>query len=279
MRGRHDLPGNRLRLAALPRAFVASHRGRGAAAGRENTLEAFRSVIDQGASVIELDVRSTADGRLVLWHDDDIAGRRVRQLRLSELRRVAPWFVPTLDECVAALRGKVRLDVEIKVPGIEQAVVDALRRSAGGWSHDQFVITSFLQAVIEDVRAYDARVRTGLLVDSRQSLEAGFDQFAELGVVFLAPAHSLVDAEAAGDARADAATHRRDARAFLERAVNDKVPLVPWSDSAALAEPARRAKEARLAGLLGHRAVAGVITDDVAGAIEVRRTMKIGDRR
>jgi glycerophosphoryl diester phosphodiesterase len=263
------------RVITLPPAFVASHRGRDAdQSHRENSLEAFANVIDQGASVIELDVRRSADGHLVLWHDEQVDGRPVSEESLDEIRRRAGYPVPTLAECAKALHGIVQLDVEIKVEGIEKAVIDALRAPSCEWRREDFVLTSFHHGVIEAARACDPCVRTGLLVDTADGLAQAFDNFVELRTDFLAPAHSLVDT---GDSDTSSPQEARCVRAAterLDRAVTENVPLVPWSDAATgLSAQERRRKEARLATLLRHKAVAGVITDDVCGAMDVKRTL------
>ncbi|WP_347355030.1 glycerophosphodiester phosphodiesterase family protein [Intrasporangium sp.] len=78
---------------------VEGHRGaRGLAP--ENTLAGVRACIESGASAVEIDVRLTADGHIVLWHDPvlrpgtcrctagDLAGARIDALTLEQLRTV-----------------------------------------------------------------------------------------------------------------------------------------------------------------------------------------------
>jgi len=64
------------------------HRG-GTGPWRENTLEAFAGALRLGGDGVELDVRRTSDGRLVVLHDAEIAGTgAVHDLRAKEL---PPW--------------------------------------------------------------------------------------------------------------------------------------------------------------------------------------------
>lgn len=85
--------------AALGRLDVEGHRGaRGLAP--ENTLAGIRAGIEAGATAIEIDVRLTGDGHVVLWHDQvllpgtcrftgpDLTGIRIDQLDLAVLRTV-----------------------------------------------------------------------------------------------------------------------------------------------------------------------------------------------
>ena len=70
---------------------VAAHRGN-VALCPENTMPAYRSAYDIGADMIELDMRMTKDGEIVLIHDSnlertaDVSGK-VRELTLDEIRR------------------------------------------------------------------------------------------------------------------------------------------------------------------------------------------------
>ena len=64
---------------------VIAHRGANRRA-RENTLEAFRAAVALGSDGIELDVRRTVDGALVIHHDAQLPdGRVIRESRRDEL--------------------------------------------------------------------------------------------------------------------------------------------------------------------------------------------------
>ncbi|MBV2150085.1 hypothetical protein KRZ98_17725 [Sphingobium sp. AS12] len=61
----------RLRDPALPGAMVASQRACWKSAS-ENPLDSIRACIAHGIDIIEIDIRATADGRLVLMHDSTL---------------------------------------------------------------------------------------------------------------------------------------------------------------------------------------------------------------
>lgn len=76
---------------------------------RENTLEAFAGAVALGVDGVELDVRQTLDGELVVNHDP-----RVESMVIAETRYAAlPSYVATLESVLDVL-GDVRANVEIK---------------------------------------------------------------------------------------------------------------------------------------------------------------------
>ncbi len=82
------------------------HRG-AALLAPENTLRSFRAAARLGVDLIEFDVLDLPRGPLVVAHSDHleevshgVAGGRVRDHTLEELREVAPEL-PTLDEALA----------------------------------------------------------------------------------------------------------------------------------------------------------------------------------
>ena len=154
--------------------LVVAHRGANGHAP-ENTLAAFRLAADQGADAIEFDVRATADGHLVVIHDASLARTtdgegEIGALTLEEVRRAdaggrrgAAFLgerVPTLDEVLCAARGRLLVDIELKVTGIETQVVEHLARLE---MIPDALVTSFLEEALLATRAVDQGVALGLL--------------------------------------------------------------------------------------------------------------------
>jgi glycerophosphoryl diester phosphodiesterase len=116
------------RIAEPTRVWVVAHRG--ASADRpENTVAAFDEALQQGCDAIELDLRLSSDGVVVVFHDDTLEKlgdpeRRVRDLQVEELRAIdcGSWFdsrfagaqIPTLDEVLGRYASRTRLLLEIK---------------------------------------------------------------------------------------------------------------------------------------------------------------------
>lgn len=88
----------------------------------ENSLEAFRAAVEYGYGV-EMDVHLSADGALVVFHDDTLdrvcgVPGRIEDKTLSELRQLrlcgTECGIPTLAEALEVLGGRVPLILEIK---------------------------------------------------------------------------------------------------------------------------------------------------------------------
>ena len=79
--------------------LIIAHRG-ASRAEPENTLAAFRRAASDGADGVELDVRRTADDRLVVHHDAALGdGRLIRETTSADLPGAVPELSAALDAC------------------------------------------------------------------------------------------------------------------------------------------------------------------------------------
>jgi glycerophosphoryl diester phosphodiesterase len=146
---------------------VIAHRG-ASRVERGNTVAAFTRAVELGSDGIELDVRRTADGALVVHHDAALGdGRAIVEMPRSDL----PSYVPTLAEALDACSG-AWVNVEIKnEPGEPdfddgETVVDGVlaeldRRGpdAGPW-----LVSSFRLETVDRCHALAPHVPTAWLV-------------------------------------------------------------------------------------------------------------------
>ncbi len=89
----------------------------------ENSLLAFRRAVSAGYG-IELDVRETKDEALVICHDDSLRrvaglkGKKISEMPLREVKQIrlfrSEQTIPTLEEALSVIRGRVPIIVEIK---------------------------------------------------------------------------------------------------------------------------------------------------------------------
>ncbi|HWQ13863.1 MAG TPA: glycerophosphodiester phosphodiesterase family protein [Roseiflexaceae bacterium] len=151
--------------------LVIAHRGASAYAP-ENTMAAFELAARQGADMCELDVQPTADGQLVVFHDEtterwDGQRRRAAACTLAELQAldIGGERVATLAEvCDFARERGMRLNVELKGPGFGAAVARLLRDTR---TAELVLISSFWPAALQEIAAADPSLPRAYLMGIR----------------------------------------------------------------------------------------------------------------
>src|ERR1700756_3456866 len=74
----------------------------------QNSLQAFERAIALGCDAIEIDVRRSADGRLVIVHDARVGGRSVARQHHIDLRaRMGAGQAPSLEEVLELAAGRI----------------------------------------------------------------------------------------------------------------------------------------------------------------------------
>jgi glycerophosphoryl diester phosphodiesterase len=134
----------------------------------ENTLRALRRAIDLSADQIEIDVQLTKDEQLVLMHDPTVdrttnGTGKVVDLTFTEIRQLDAGSgerVPTLEEALSLVNGKVILQIELKGQGTAAPVVRTVT-TAG--QQDQVILTSFMHQELKEVHRLNPRLRLGVL--------------------------------------------------------------------------------------------------------------------
>jgi glycerophosphoryl diester phosphodiesterase len=147
---------------------VIAHRG---AWGElpENTLEAFDEAVRVGVDMIELDVRRTADGHLIAYHDADADGVPIDGLRRDEFRaKGAGSPPPLLLDVLRQLTGRIAINLELKERGCEAEVVALLTR----FGMEDRLLTSFLDDVVCELKALAPQVSAGLVIGGASAEDA-----------------------------------------------------------------------------------------------------------
>lgn len=159
---------------------VIAHRG-ASRLERENTIEAFVRAKECGSDAVELDVRMTADGQLVVHHDAhiDVSQRSeknaAQQSSSSELAIISmalselPSYVPRLEDALDACDGMwVNLEIknDSREPDFDPS--DCVARAVAEHLHargtdDRWVISSFRRETVDAMRAVMPTVRTAWL--------------------------------------------------------------------------------------------------------------------
>lgn len=119
----------------------------------ENTLTGFQAACELGFAYLELDVQLSKDGVPVVMHDfrvDRVTDGKgnVKDMTIAELKRLriaGTEEIPTLEEALRLLQGRILVDVELKqcgdlYPGLEAAVLGVVHKLN---MEDQVFFTSF----------------------------------------------------------------------------------------------------------------------------------------
>jgi glycerophosphoryl diester phosphodiesterase len=221
-----------LELDAKP--FAIAHRGFGDNLGQdrtrpiENTVEAVRQGFGAGASIVEIDVQLTRDGRVAVFHDDFLDDFTcLNALTFAELERRVPW-VPTLeavlrearrfDQASGPLRGLVIIELKAAAPLCdrhdrqEHAIVNEVSRVVHEMGMTrQVMFTSFSPALLFLASHHAPAITRILSISGLQLLSApeitkvlGYPvtlidkrldlglQWAEIGPIFRLPGYRSV---------------------------------------------------------------------------------------
>lgn len=134
----------------------------------ENTILSFKRALELGVNAIELDVRKTKDNELVVIHDAEVDRTTngkglVSELTLSEIKKLSTEKgekIPTLEEALDFIDRKAKILVEIKEVGIEDKVLDIIRKKG---LEDNVIIISFYEEALKRIRELDDSIKTGLI--------------------------------------------------------------------------------------------------------------------
>lgn len=193
-------------MTSIKRPLLLGHRGARVPQLPENTLAAFDWSLQAGCDGFEFDVRCTADQQLVIVHDPRLYGLEVAGSTYAELQqcweeRVLPRLpltqrrsltheqlaLPCLQDVLQRYGGRAFLDIELKVTGLEEAVLCVLH----DYPPAKFVVSSFFPDVLATFRQKDEEIPLGLICENARQLA----QWPKLPVSFVIPNHKLASKE------------------------------------------------------------------------------------
>ncbi|WP_422115987.1 glycerophosphodiester phosphodiesterase [Brachybacterium sp. UNK5269] len=196
-------------LSAPPRPALVGHRGASAHAP-ENTLAAFRRALEDGAQLLECDVHLSADGQVVVMHDETIdrtaaADSLLRTGAIGDLTRAEldqvllaqGEHVPSLQELLAMTT--VPVFIEVKVAAAAAAVARVLAALPAGSPAAASTVISFHAEALAEIRRTTATPVSYLV---RQVDEEALAVARELGAAGLGPSIDGLSLRAAEAVRA-----------------------------------------------------------------------------
>lgn len=189
----------------------------------DNTEAGIRAAA-QVAAGVEIDIRPSADGRLVLSHDPQFAGVTIADRSWESIAGLeVEGHPPVLLDQVLDLA--VPLDLEVKndpaEPGFDES--HDLARRVADRARNGDVVTSFWWPSVDAVRLSHPHVVTGLLCCDPVTAQAAIRHAVDRGHAWVAPEHPQID-EAAVDLA------RREGIALMAWTVDDAVEAIRLAD-------------------------------------------------
>ncbi len=229
-------------VEALSRKAVVGHRGF-PLKKPENTIASFIAAVEAGADIVEMDVWATADGVVVVVHDDVVktpgGTLRIKEARWPDLStyRIGGEPIPTLEDALRAVAGRAGAFVEIKDVEAAELVGDVIKRvGATSWA----AAISFHEEALAPLKGL---IPLGLIYAKPPGRIADAKR---LGLDFVLPQYRLATAKAVDFA------HRLGLKIVAWTVNNEKTMEELWS-----------------------RGVDGIASDDVETAVRVRNRFNL----
>jgi glycerophosphoryl diester phosphodiesterase len=164
--------------------YVTAHRGSSVLAP-ENTMAAIRQAMADGAHIVEIDVQMTQDGVVILYHDETLLKLglpgRVPDTPYSVIAAAdaGSWHspahagepVPVLEQVLEATRGKIRLNIELKMTAPSLPLPETVAALVDDYGMtESTIITSFDREALRRAKAANPALRTGLIIKKKSDL-------------------------------------------------------------------------------------------------------------
>jgi len=153
----------------------------------ENTIPAFDLALEHGVDGFEFDVRSTRTKQSIVCHDRKFNRLPVRTRTMEQIRAKCSvdGSPPCLDDVLERYSRSAFLNIEVKVRGMEQVVVQAVRQFP---PQRGYFISSFLPSVVRRLHALDGSLVLGAISKSYWHLR----RWKTLPVSYVVPHYGLL---------------------------------------------------------------------------------------
>ena len=155
----------------------------------ENTLISFQKALDMQVDGIELDVHLSADGEVIVIHDETInrttngnglintlSSRELKQFRINEHHEI-----PLLSEVFELVDKNCFINIELKSYETADKLVELIEKyvSEKKWNYDHFLVSSFDCNALQQVRFLNDEIQIGVLTDTDLDLALAFAKFIQ----------------------------------------------------------------------------------------------------
>ena len=151
----------------------------------ENTLRSFNKALDLGVDMVEMDAHVCRSGEVVLIHDDTVdrttdGHGHVADMTFVDLSRLDAGHgekIPTLEQALDLIAGRVLVNIELKGSAAVPAVVKAIKHFVEDhhWTYDKFFVSSFNHYDLPEFRKLCPEVPTGAVL---AGIPMGYSEFA-----------------------------------------------------------------------------------------------------
>ena len=155
----------------------------------ENTFVSFQKALDMQVDGIELDVHLSADGEIIVIHDETIDRTTngkgfVNALSLHELKAFrinGTHEIPTLAAVFDLVNQNCFINIELKSYEVTEKVVSLLEKyvTKKGWKYDRFLVSSFDWNALQQVAFLNDKIPIGVLTETDLDLALAFAKFIQ----------------------------------------------------------------------------------------------------
>jgi glycerophosphoryl diester phosphodiesterase len=169
----------------------------------ENTIASIEKAIELGVSIIEIDVLRIKSGELMVFHDKRVdrltnGAGEIEDYYMSDvlaLNLVGGHKIPTLQQVLKAVDGRVKINIELKGKRTASKVDQIIRvyERREGYPLSNYVISSFDWEELDAFRALNQEVDVAVLTDA-DPLQA-IPKAQELNAVAINPYYKNINAK------------------------------------------------------------------------------------
>lgn len=159
----------------------------------------FQKAMEIGCQRTELDVWSTRDGEVVVFHDETVERLfpdehgKIENLTLAKIKELNFWpeyEIPTLQEVIDTCKGKIDLQIELKGKGTPEPVNNLIIKNG---IEKNILITSFDIELLKEMRKINPRIKMGLLFENTPVLL--WDMVTRIHLNYICPKADIVTEE------------------------------------------------------------------------------------
>jgi glycerophosphoryl diester phosphodiesterase len=144
--------------------------------GVENTIEAVQGAINTQADYAEIDILQAKDGELVVIHDTKLSRlantnayvyeKTTPELQALTLRQDGfTGKISTLDEMMKFAKGKIKLNIEVKLHGYEQEIVEKLMETIKRNNFEnECIIQTLHYSLVPEIKQANPRLQVGYIL-------------------------------------------------------------------------------------------------------------------